>query len=187
MWKVIVEEELNNVTNLKVSDFLYSPFILIFCIVLYFFSILRPYEFTGEEPLRVIVAFEMFYSGNLLQPTFLGDLYLNKPPLFNWLIILSSYFVGWSVITARIVTLLFLLEITENRDLSVLSSLIYLSFIDILFWYGNYGEIDVTYGFFVFLMFYFLYKGYIQNKPEYLIFSGVVAGITFLLKGRKSF
>ncbi len=191
----------NIIISLKKILNLDHPYLIItLTALIYFFSVLalKPYEFTGEEPLRVIVAYEMVHNGNLLQPTFLGDLYLNKPPLFNWLIIVASYFVGWSDVTARVVTLFFLFltalgiykfsfEITRNGKVSLLSSLIYLSFIDILFWYGNFGEIDVTLGFFVFLIIYFLYKGYKENKPIFFILSGVITGVSFLLKGSPSY
>ena len=172
-----------------------NPYIVIVLVsLIYLFAVLKPYEFTGEEPLRVIVAYEMLHNHNLFQPTFLGDIYLNKPPLFNWFIILSSYFIGWSDLTARMVTLFFLFltsvgiykfsfELTKDEKLSTLSSIIFLSFIDILFWYGNFGEIDITLGFFVFLLIYFLYKGYTENKPVLFIFSGIFTGIAFLLKG----
>ncbi len=141
-----------------------NPYIVIVLVsLIYLFAVLKPYEFTGEEPLRVIVAYEMLHNHNLFQPTFLGDIYLNKPPLFNWFIILSSYFIGWSDLTARMVTLFFLFltsvgiykfsfELTKDEKLSTLSSIIFLSFIDVLFWYGNFGEIDITLGFFVFLL-----------------------------------
>ncbi len=178
---------------------LQHPYVIIgLSVMIYFFSVVKPYEFTGEEPLRVIVAYEMYYSGNFLQPTFLGDFYLNKPPLFNWFIIFVSYFVGWSELTARIVTLFFLsltaigiykfsFELTKNESLSVLSSLIYLSFLDILFWYGNFGEIDVTLGFFIFLIIYFLYRGYKESNNFFLVLSGIITGVAFLLKGFPSY
>ncbi|NPA54200.1 MAG: dolichyl-phosphate-mannose--protein mannosyltransferase [Aquificae bacterium] len=165
--------------------------------VLAFFSLfpnLNLYEFRGEESLRVIVAYEMSHGGNLLQPTFLGDLYFNKPPLFNWFIIFSSYIIPWSELTARIVTIFFLFltavliytftyKLTQNRLRSIFASLIYVTFIDILFWYGYLAEIDVTLAFFIFLMFYLMFFGYRENKPLFLIFSGIVAGVSFLLKG----
>ena len=69
---------------------------------------LSKYPFKGEESLRTIVAFEMWYSKSYFQPTFLGEPYFNKPPLFNWLIIAYSHTFPWSEITGRAVSLTFL-------------------------------------------------------------------------------
>ncbi len=167
---------------------------LLFLAFLSLFPNLNLYEFRGEESLRTIIAYEMSHGGSLVQPTFLGELYFNKPPLFNWFIIFSSYIFPWSEITARIVSIFFLFltavliylfsyHITKNRELSIFSSLVYITFIDILFWYGYLAEIDVTLAFFIFLMFVFLYKGYFEKKNSFLILSGVITGIAFLLKG----
>ena len=168
--------------------------VLLFLAFLSLFPNINLYEFRGEESLRTIVAFEMSHGGSLLQPTFLGDLYFNKPPLFNWFIIASSYLIPWSELTARIVSILFLFltalllyrfsyRITKDKNISVFTSLIYVTFLDILFWYGYLAEIDVTLAFFVFLMFYFLFFGYRENKPLYILISGVITGVAFLLKG----
>ncbi|ACO03217.1 MAG TPA: dolichyl-phosphate-mannose--protein mannosyltransferase [Persephonella sp.] len=162
--------------------------------VLSLFPNINVYEFRGEESLRVIVSYEMVKSGNFLQPTFLGDLYFNKPPLFNWFIAISSFLIPWSELTARIVTIIFLsltllliyrfsYKIFSDKITALFSSLIYLTFTDILFWYGYLAEIDVTLAFFIFLMIYFQYFGFIENRKDYILLSGVVAGLSFLLKG----
>ncbi len=168
--------------------------ILLLLAFLSLFPNINLYEFRGEESLRVIVAYEMSHGGSLLQPTFLGDLYFNKPPLFNWFIIFSSSFIPWCELTARIVSIFFLFltsilvyifsfRLTKRKDISVIASLIYVTFIDILFWYGYLAEIDVTLAFFIFLMFFLLYKGYKEERSSFIILSGIVTGIAFLLKG----
>jgi 4-amino-4-deoxy-L-arabinose transferase-like glycosyltransferase len=168
-----------------------------FLIILAFLSLfpnINLYEFRGEESLRTIVAYEMSYWGNFLQPTFLGDLYFNKPPLFNWFIIYASYVIPWSELTARSVSIFFLFltavliytfsyKLFQNRLISIFSSLMYVTFIDILFWYGYLAEIDVTLGFFIFLMFNLLFFGFIQKRKAFIILAGFVTGIAFLLKG----
>ena len=167
---------------------------LILAGIISLFPNINLYEFRGEESLRVIVAYEMQDSGDYLQPHFLGDLYFNKPPLFNWLIVASSKFIPWSELTARIVTIfsLFLTvlliyffsqKLFQNKKLSLLAGLIYITFIDILFWYGYLAEIDVTLAFFVFLMFILQYVGYFERKAYLILLSGLVAGLAFLLKG----
>jgi 4-amino-4-deoxy-L-arabinose transferase-like glycosyltransferase len=43
-----------------------------------------------EEPRRAVVAANMLRSGEYLIPWHAGEVYLSKPPLFNWLIVLAS-------------------------------------------------------------------------------------------------
>ena len=47
-----------------------------------------------EEPRRALIALEMLYSGDYLTPTIMGELYFAKPPLFNWIIIVSAKLFG---------------------------------------------------------------------------------------------
>ena len=42
-------------------------------------------EFQGEEGKRVIIAKNMLETGEWVVPYVEGKVYLNKPPLFNWL------------------------------------------------------------------------------------------------------
>jgi len=63
-----------------------------------------------EEPRRVIISMEMVANKNLIVPTLLGELYYNKPPVFNWLLIAStSLFGGWSEFALRLPTVLSML------------------------------------------------------------------------------
>ncbi len=155
---------------------------------------LSVYPFKNEESLRVIIAYEMFHSGNYIQPTFLGELYFNKPPLFNWLIVLYSKVLSWSELTVRAVSLTFLIltmvttfafsySLFRNAKLSLLASLIFLTFGNVLFFYGYLGEIDITLTFFVFLMIYSLYLYYIKESFKFLFLASVLVALSFLLKG----
>ncbi len=47
-----------------------------------------------DEPRRALVALEMILSGDYLTPTLNGAPYLNKPPLYNWLIAASFHLTG---------------------------------------------------------------------------------------------
>lgn len=44
-----------------------------------------------EEPRRALIAANMLASGDYLIPVHAGHIYLGKPPLFNWLILATSY------------------------------------------------------------------------------------------------
>ena len=43
-------------------------------------------ELMAEEPRRSIIAIEMLKSGDFAIPHIYGEIYYNKPPLYNWLI-----------------------------------------------------------------------------------------------------
>ncbi|MFN3869972.1 MAG: ArnT family glycosyltransferase [Aquificaceae bacterium] len=152
------------------------------------------YPFKNEESLRTIVAFEMWHSGNYTQPTFLGDLYFNKPPLFNWLIIAYSYLFGWNEITARAVSLTFLLLtalllgffsylLFKKVELALLSTIIFITFGNILFFYGFLGEIDITYTFFIFSGIFSLYLWLQRGSFLLVLLIGTIFGLSALLKG----
>ena len=61
-------------------------------IILFFITYLShmgrlPIEVRTDEGRRALVSTEMILSGNYLTPTLNGELFLNKPPLYNWLMI----------------------------------------------------------------------------------------------------
>ena len=172
--------------------------LLIFLSFLSLFPYINNFPFRGEEATRAIVAFEMSYFGKYFQPTILGDLYFNKPPLFNWLIILYSKILGWDIITARAVSLTFTLlntllvflftyRIFKDLKTSLLSGLIFITFSDVLYWYGWLAEIDITLTFFVFLLFIFIYEYAKSGNHNFILLSGILTGIIFMLKGFPAF
>ena len=66
--------------------------------------------FIDDEAIRSLVAQEMLWSGNFVSPTMHGDPYLNKPPLWNWVLALSFWLHGvTSEWAARLPTVLGLL------------------------------------------------------------------------------
>ena len=57
--------------------------------------------FIDDEGNRATVALEMIWSGNFITPTLHGEYYYNKPPLWNWMLVLSMWLHGgaseWAV------------------------------------------------------------------------------------------
>ncbi|MEZ0360947.1 MAG: glycosyltransferase family 39 protein [Hydrogenobacter sp.] len=171
--------------------------VILLLLFLSFVSLLpniNTYEFRNEEPLRVAVAYEMSKSQSYIQPYLLGKPYFNKPPLFNWLILLYSHFLPWSELTARAVSLTFLLlclllifafsyYLFKNSQMALLSALIFLTFGNVLFFYGYLAEIDITLTFFVFASMVSLYMYLKSNSILWSILAGVLTGLSALLKG----
>ncbi|MCX8059674.1 MAG: glycosyltransferase family 39 protein, partial [Aquificaceae bacterium] len=159
---------------------------------------LHRYPFKNEESLRHAVAFEMWHRGDLLQPTLFGELYYNKPPLFNWFILLSAQLFEWGELAGRVVSLTFLnltalltglfsYRLFRSLELSLLSSLIFVTFGNVLFFYGYLAEIDMTFTFFVFLSVFFLHAWWERGGWLTAVVSGLVFGLSTLLKGLPSY
>jgi 4-amino-4-deoxy-L-arabinose transferase-like glycosyltransferase len=53
-----------------------------------------PVHTTEDECRRAIIPMEMCISGDYLKPTLNGELYLNKPPLYNWIVAMSYKIIG---------------------------------------------------------------------------------------------
>ncbi len=173
-----------------------SLFLLIFNVlaVILLLVNLDIFEYKNEESLRTIVAYEMQQTGQWFQPTYLGDLYYQKPPLFTWLVLASQYFVGWTELAVRLVsvsstliiccTIYFTsLRLLNDKKLSLFASLIFATCVHIQFFYGFIGEIDVTFSAFVFLQTSCLLLAYHENKKILLILGGLFAAASFMLKG----
>ena len=62
-----------------------------------------PLHVMADECRRALVPLEMHLTGDVLTPTINGEVYLNKPPLFNW-IVAASYacFGGYSPLALRL-------------------------------------------------------------------------------------
>lgn len=135
-------------------------------VMLYLLSViinLGMMELEGEEPRRAVVSLEMMYSGKYLNPTLFGWSYLNKPPIFNWILIGSMKLLqSTSEAALRLPSLLiYLLWAAVHyrfsrayfpKHLALLSAFMQLTCVDIYF-YGlaNGAEIDIFYSFVVYL------------------------------------
>jgi 4-amino-4-deoxy-L-arabinose transferase-like glycosyltransferase len=163
------------------------------------FSALPILELRGEEPRRAIVAIEMMLSDNIIVPTIHGENYYNKPPLFNWVLIvffkLFNSFDEWVVripsTLGFILTGLLHFFITKkyvNKNVAYLSTLFLFTTGDILFHGATLtGEIDLFYSLIVYAQIICLFVFYDQKK--YFLMYGfsyllMVAG--FFTKGLPS-
>lgn len=149
----------------------------------------------GDEGIRNLVALEMKLSGNFIVPTLNGELYLNKPPLFNWLIYLNTLVMGHGgEMPSRLVNLFFLGIFAATvfywtgryahgfRGITLV--LMFLTSGRILFWDSMYGLIDICFSWVIFLNFMWLY--HFGNKGKWLHFfllSYLLCSVAFMLKG----
>lgn len=114
-----------------------------------------------EEPRRALVAMEMLASGNYWASTLFGEWYYNKPPLFNWVLLLFAWLGGgfreWALrlptvlSVAGLAGLLFLSGKTYvSARFGMVSSLLFVSFSAVLFYFSALAEIDLFYALIVF-------------------------------------
>jgi 4-amino-4-deoxy-L-arabinose transferase-like glycosyltransferase len=152
----------------------------------------------GDESIRALVSLEMMLSGDYITPTMDGELYFNKPPLFNWVLIgFFRLFNRSDEFIVRLPTTLFLLiycytiywwtKRELGRQLGILAALLFITCGRILFWDSFLGLIDIAYSWLVFLNFMLIWH-FIQKRNFTLLFiiSYALIAITFLLKGLPS-
>lgn len=152
----------------------------------------------SDEPTRAMVAFEMMKTGNYIVPKIFGEFYYNKPPLYNWLIILSYKAFGVvNEFSTRFPTLLclagYVLTIYQiskkhfGKKWAWINALMFLTCGRILLWDSLLGLIDIGFSWVIFTLFYSVYY-FFEKKAWYTLFitAYALAGIAFLLKGLPS-
>lgn len=136
-----------------------------------------------EEPRRAMIALEMIFNKNYIVPTEFGEFYYNKPPLWNWVIVLAYKIFGdYSEFAVRLFStlsylatgvLLFLMGRKHVNPLfGVLSSLFFLVSVDTLFYFSLLGEIDLFHAMLLSASFFSLFHFYTIDKKltAYLLF-----------------
>ncbi|MEO0734505.1 MAG: hypothetical protein AAFZ52_16835 [Bacteroidota bacterium] len=151
--------------------------------------------FIDDEAIRSLVAQEMLWSGNYLVPTMHGDAYLNKPPLWNWVLALSFFFHGeaseWA---ARLPTVFGLLGFAAttyyfsqkhfSRYLAGLHALTVITCGRMLFWDSMLALIDVTFSWVVYTQIMLLYEhGRRGDWWRAFGWSYALTAVGFMLKG----
>ncbi len=149
-----------------------------------------------DEAIRALVALEMELSGNFITPTLHGAFYYNKPPLFNWILLLFFNLSGtYDEFTARIPTVLALLgygltvfwvfwKQYNNVLTGFLAAFTLITCGRILFWDSMLALIDITFSWVVFSLFFVVYYFFSREKWWALFaVSYVLTAVGFLLKG----
>lgn len=156
-------------------------------------------ELRAEEPRRAIVSIEMLLRGEYFVPQIHNWSYYNKPPVFNWSMVLFFKLFGsldeWvvrlpSLLSYFTIALLMFVSVKQflTKEVALFSSLFFLTTADILF-YGtvNAGEIDLFFSLIVFgqIMAFFVFH---ERKQFFSMFfiSYLFAAIGTLTKGPPS-
>ncbi|MEZ5057405.1 MAG: glycosyltransferase family 39 protein [Saprospiraceae bacterium] len=160
------------------------------------FSGMSILELRAEEPRRAIVAMEMYLNGSYLVPTIHDWTYFNKPPLFNWILViffkLFGSFEEWVVRLPGLLafigsglTIGFFTKKHWGAEAGILAGLGYLTTVDLLF-YGavNSGEIDLFFSFLILLQALSLFH-FFKKEAWLLLFAStyLITAVSFLTKG----
>lgn len=159
-----------------------------------------PVDNRSDEARRGLVALEMVLSGNYIVPTLNGQPYLNKPPLFNWLIAASFRglgrldslalrmpmalsWVGYALTIFWVVR-----RSTGNVTLAVRVALMVALCARIWFYETLLGLIDLTFSWVIFSLFSCLYLFDRRGHYGWLYVSVYGLGaVAFLMKGLPAF
>ena len=164
------------------------------CFSLFFLNLGRWDLWKPDEPRYAEVAREMLISGNWTLPHLNGELYLDKPPLFFWLIALSAkIWKGMNSFSARFpsaffasLTILLTFWLGKrlfNKRVGFFAALILATNVE-FFWLARRANIDATLTFFTTLTIAGFYLGFLHPKHRILFyFIGFLAmGAGFLTK-----
>lgn len=147
-----------------------------------------------EEPRRALIATEMMLSENYLVPTTNGYFYYNKPPLFNWILVLFFKLFGNHEFSERLPTLLsaIFIAITMwaffrkrlDTEAGLLGGFSFLLSGHMLLYFSFQGEIDMTFSCITFLqllsIIYFFDR---KNYWSLFLLSYLLMVVGFFLKG----
>lgn len=151
--------------------------------------------FIDDEGIRSLVALEMNLSGNYITPTLHGAFYYKKPPLYNWLLLLSFNWTGViNEFTARLPTITCLLGYAATvyyyfrkhytANIAFLSAFLLITCGRVLFWDSLLGLIDIGFSWAIFMLFMVVYHSFQKgNYWALFLLSYFFAAIGFMLKG----
>lgn len=154
--------------------------------------------FIDDEGIRSLVALEMKLSGNYITPTWHDVYYYNKPPLWNWILLISFEIFGrfdeWA---ARIPTVACLLGYGAtifyffrkhySTKIAFINAFVFITCGRMLFWDSLLALIDTCFSWVMFSMMMVIFHE--MEKERYwrlFLVSYLLAAIGFLLKGLPS-
>jgi 4-amino-4-deoxy-L-arabinose transferase-like glycosyltransferase len=159
-----------------------------------------PLDSDSDEPRRALVALEMLLSGHWLTPTLNGAAFLNKPPLYNWLIAGSFQLFGdcspFALRFPMAVSLLgfgltvfwfvrhYLGRTRSDSSVAFAAALMTLTNARILLYDSLYGLIDITFSWATYTAFMLVFHLDRQKKYGWLfITTYALTALGFLMKG----
>ncbi len=151
--------------------------------------------FIDDEAIRSLVALEMKLSGNYITPTLHGEYYYNKPPLFNWVLLIFFNLSGRiDEFIARLPTVVALLAYGGTiyyyvrkhmgKEEAILATFLFITCGRVWFYDSLLALIDITFSWCMFVLFMATY--HLFEKQKYLqlfLVTYLLTAIGFLFKG----
>ncbi|MFD1140671.1 ArnT family glycosyltransferase [Larkinella insperata] len=157
-----------------------------------------PLDTGTDEPRRALVALEMILSGDYLTPTLNGELYFNKPPLYNWLIATSfqlfgnysSFALRFPMIVSLLlygVTIYLLVKPYLGGRVAFAAALMLITNTRILLYDSMLGLIDITFSWLTYTAFILVYR-FDQKRKYWALFLStyLLTALGFMMKGLPS-
>lgn len=150
-----------------------------------------------EEPRRCMVGLEMQFNDNYIVPTYYGEFYYRKPPIFNWALLGSFSLFGATEWAARLITVLSLLawgwvnylfvKRHASEKLARFSSLFLVCNAINFYFMSMFAEIDMFYCLISYSGIIVYYHFYKKDRPLWM-FLGIygISAIGLLSKGLPS-
>jgi len=154
--------------------------------------------FIDDEAMRALIALEMDLSGNYITPTINGEYYYNKPPLYNWFLLLwFKAFGDYNEFVSRLATIFCLLGYAAtifyfskkhySTKFAFLNALFLITCGRILIYDSMLGLIDIAFSWVTFSAFMLVYHQYEKrNYYALFIFTYLLTAVGFLMKGLPS-
>ncbi|MCF8234207.1 MAG: glycosyltransferase family 39 protein [Bacteroidales bacterium] len=174
---------------------LYASAIVLLITALFMHLGYFPIFVNEDEATRGLIAMEMMFSGDYVTPTIHGELYYNKPPLFNWLLaaffgVFNSYdeFILRLPSILALILLGYLIYYFVKKEFGwktgLLTALIYLTTGRLIMFESFFCQIDMLFSCFVYaamMSVYFYHKK--QNYWLLFVVSYAISALAFLSKG----
>ena len=154
---------------------------------------------SADEPIRTLIAADMQISGNFIAPEINGETYLNKPPLYNYILYTLFELTGSrSEFIVRLPSILSLIAFglivyriikreTKHQHLATLTAFAFVTSGNIWVYSSYLGHIDITYSLVVFLQIYSVYRFGLDGKwTRAFVISYALTFIGFMMKGLPS-
>ncbi|MBI1341405.1 MAG: hypothetical protein GC171_00575 [Terrimonas sp.] len=182
--------------RLETKQLLFGGFCLVLLCIAYISHLgFLPLNYENDESRRALVSAEMIFSKNYITPTLNGEIYLNKPPLYNWIIILyfkllgsfSTFALRLPVIVATIGMGLSIYYYTKkylHHTIAFFTAFAFMTNGRILIFDSFIGLIDTSFAWLVYLNFILIYH-YGEKKKYYQLFmiTYLIVAAGFLMKG----
>ena len=170
------------------------------CIILFlvtYFSHLGvlPLDIRTDEARRSLVSLEMMLSGDFITPTLNGELYLNKPTLYNWIMIasmkaggnFSPFWLRFPVIIAIGIFGLLIYRFVSRystRMIAIVTAFAFITNGRIIIYDSLQGLIDLTFGFCMYwLMMLVFHYGEQKKYWQLFLYTYLLTAAGYLMKG----